>query len=71
MRINAHPYVPLSEGKNGHMKARYERSSNENDQVVWLDEEDTQIEDAPKNEKRDYGNPVSHLYARTAQAAPA
>lgn len=53
------------------MGTRYERSANENEQVVWLAGDDAGLEDAPKESHAEYLNPVSRLFGRSAEAAPA
>lgn len=67
MRIHT---CSLGSGKEN-MTARYERSSNENEQVVWLTEEAPELEEAPVHEKQLTQNPISRLYMRSAEAARA
>ncbi|MCI4331584.1 MAG: hypothetical protein L3K19_07040 [Thermoplasmata archaeon] len=53
------------------MTARFERSCNENDQVVWLSETDPSNEQAPAHESTNFTNPLSRLYCRSVEAVQA
>ena len=53
------------------MATRYQRSANENEQVVWITEEDPVLDEAPVHERRELLNPISRLYGRSAEAAHA
>lgn len=53
------------------MTTRYERSWNENEQVVWLDGADPELERRPAQARSDYVNPVTRLYGRSAEAVTA
>ena len=53
------------------MGTRYERSQSDNEQVVWLSPNALADEEVPGSPHREFQNPLSRLYGRTAEAAPA
>jgi hypothetical protein len=53
------------------MAARFERSCNENEQVVWLSESDPSIEETPFRERACLANPLSRLYYRNIESPAA
>lgn len=53
------------------MAARFERSWNENEQVVWLSDSDPSIEEAPLREPSGFVNPLSRLYSRGIESGSA
>jgi hypothetical protein len=53
------------------MAARFERSSNENEQVVWLSDTDPSIGQAPAHDSNDYVNPLSRLFRRSIEGVSA